>query len=181
MKTFFKGKKIPLIPLLNVGNKLAADFKEKARLFNEFFASKSTPITNDSSLPRLVVLNSESSLPAINVKNDDILKIIRSITINKAHGCDNISIRMIKIYDKAIVKRRSIIYKNCIDTSIFPDLLKKSNIPPVHKKGDKQQLRNYRPVSLLPILGKILEKILFDSIFEYIQENNLLCENQSGF
>ena len=42
-------------------------------------------------------------------------------------------------------------------------------------------LQNYRPVSLLPILGKILEKILFNSIFEYLQKNNFLCENQSGF
>ena len=42
-------------------------------------------------------------------------------------------------------------------------------------------LQNYRPVSLLPILGKILEKNLFNSIFEYLQKNNLLCENQSGF
>ena len=49
------------------------------------------------------------------------------------------------------------------------------------KKGDKQLLENYRPVSLLPILGKVFEKILYNNIFEYLQENNLLCENQSGF
>ena len=58
---------------------------------------------------------------------------------------------------------------------------KKSNIVPVHKKEDKQLLQNYRPASLLPILGKILEKLLFNSIFKYLQEKNLLCENQSGF
>ena len=91
------------------------------------------------------------------------------------------SVRMIKICDKATVKPLSIIYKNCIDNGIFPDLWKKSNIVPVHKKGDKQLLQNYRPVSLLLILGKILEKIMFISIFECLQENNLLCENQSGF
>ena len=71
--------------------------------------------------------------------------------------------------------------QNCIDTGIFPDSWKKSNIVPVHKKEDKQLLQNYRPVYLLPILGKILEKMLFNSIFEYLQENNLLSENQSGF
>ena len=89
---------------MNVGNKLVADFKEKARLLNEFFASKDTPITNDSSLPRLVVLNSESSLSAIPFNNDDILKIIRYLNSNKVHGHDNVSIRMIKIFDKTIVK-----------------------------------------------------------------------------
>ena len=104
LKTFFNGQKIPLIPPLNAGNKLVADFKEKARLFNEFFASKCTPIANDSSLPKLVALSSESSLSAIHFNNGDILKIIRSLNINKAHCHYNISIRMIKICDKAIVK-----------------------------------------------------------------------------
>ena len=88
---------------------------------------------------------------------------------------------MIKICDKTIVKPLSVIYKNCIDSGIFPDLWKKSNIVPVHKKGDKQLLQNYRPVSLLLILGKIIDQILFNSIIEYLQENNLLCEKQSGF
>ena len=70
---------------MNVGNKHKNDFKEKARLYYEFFASKCTPITNDSSLPRLVVLNAESSLSATHFNNDDILKIIRTLNINKAH------------------------------------------------------------------------------------------------
>ena len=63
---------------------------------------KMLSITNDSSLPRLVVINSESSLSAIHFNNDDILKIIRSLNINKVHGHDNISIRMIKMIKYAI-------------------------------------------------------------------------------
>ena len=79
------------------------------------------------------------------VENTNFSVIIcdnRSLNINKAHGHDNISIRMIEKRDKAIVKRLSIIYKNCIETVIFPDLWDKSNIVPVHKKGDKQLLQN---------------------------------------
>ena len=72
-------------------------------------------------------------------------------------------------------------FQNCIDTRTFPDTWKKSNIVPVHKKGDKQIVDNYRPVSLLPILGKIFERVIFNPIFEYLEENNLLCPNQSGF
>ena len=52
---------------------------------------------------------------------------------------------------------------------------------PVHNKRDIQIVYNYRPVSLLPILGKIFERVNFNSIFEYLEENNLLCPNQSGF
>ena len=86
-----------------------------------------------------------------------------------------------KICDDSIKKPLSIIYKNCITTGIYPNAWKKSNIVPVHKKGDKQFVNNYRPVSLLPIFGKVFEKILFNSIFEYLQENYLFCDNQSGF
>ena len=126
-------EKNPLIPPLNVGKKLVTDFKEKARLFNEFFVSKCTPITNDSSLPSLLNLNLTSNLSAIDFTDDDILKIVRSLYINKVHGHDDISIRMIKICDKAILEPLSIIYKNCIHTGILPDSWKKSNIVPMHK------------------------------------------------
>ena len=90
-------------------------------------------------------------------------------------------LRMIKICDEALVKPLSLIYKNCIDTGVFPDIWKKSNIVPVYKRGDKQIIDNYRPISLLPICGKILEKNLLNSIYKFFEENNLLCEHQSGF
>ena len=63
----------------------------------------------------------------------------------------------------------------------FPNNWKKSNVVPIHKKGDKQLLQNYQPVSLLPICGKIFERIIFNPIFEYLEKNSLLCPNQSGF
>ena len=82
---------------------------------------------------------------------------------------------------KSVGKPLSIIFKNCIDTGTFPDIWKRSNIIPVHKKGDKQIVNNYRPVSFLPIFSKILEKLLFNSTMDFLEENNLLSSNQSGF
>ena len=58
---------------------------------------------------------------------------------------------------------------------------KKSNIIPVHKKNDKQLVNNYRPISLLPIFGNIFEKIIFNRIYNFLSEENLLNNNQSGF
>ena len=74
----------------------------------------------------------------------------------------------------------SLIFRD-IDTGIYPDSWKKSNIVPVHKEGDQQIVNNYRPVSLLPICIKILEKIIFDSIMRFLNENKLLSDAQSGF
>ena len=85
---------------------------------------------------------------------------------------------MIKLCDKSIIPAIPLIYKNCINSGIYPNIWKKSNVVPVHKKGDKEVFDNYRPVSLLPIFGKILERLIFISLLEFLHENNLLNENQ---
>ena len=58
---------------------------------------------------------------------------------------------------------------------------KKANAVPVHEKGGKQILKKYRPISLLPIAGKIFERLLYDRMFEFFIANNLISKNQSGF
>ena len=157
-------------------------FRKKPNNFNKYFASICILIDNSSYLPISVdLINPSACFSTFNFADDEILKIIRALDINKAHGHDEISVRMIKICDDAIIEPLSLIYKNCIENGTFPAIWKKSNLVPVHKEGDKQIINNYRPVSLLPIFGKIFERILFNSLFNYIQENNLLCEHQSGF
>ena len=81
---------------------------------------------------------------------------------------------------ESLVQPQSLIFRGCID-GIYPDTCKKSNIVPKHKKGDKQIVNNYRPVSLLLTCSKILEKIKFDSIMRFLNENKLLSDAQSGF
>ena len=65
-------------------------------------------------------------------------------------------------------------------SGIFP-IWNRSNIFPIHKKGDKQLINNYRPLSLLPICGKIFERLIFISLYEYVEENKLLSLQGSGF
>ena len=87
---------------------------------------------------------------------------------------------MIKFCDKYIIPAIPLIYKNCINSGIFPNIGKISNVVPIHNKGDKQIIDNYRPVSFLPFFGKILERLIFNSLFEFLHKNKLLNENQSG-
>ena len=58
---------------------------------------------------------------------------------------------------------------------------KKTNVVTIHKKGDKQTIKSDRPVSLLPICEKIFERLLYDTMFDFLSKNNLLSPNQSGF
>ena len=153
----------------------------KANIFHRFFAEQCTPLKNNSVLPVNQMFLTQSRLSSVSFNEDEILKIVRALNINKAHGHDDISIRMIKICDKSLLKLLIILFENSTKSSCYPDIWKRSNIIPVHKKNDKQLVNNYRPISLLPIFGKILEKVLFDRIYGFLLEENLLNPNQSGF
>ena len=146
-----------------------------------FFASQCTPICNSSILPSRNIFKNNKRLFALNIKKDDILKIMRKLNVNKVHGHDDISIRMLKIFDSVITEPVGIILKNYMDCGVFPDTWKKSHIIPSHKKNDKCSLNNYRPVSLLPICGKFFERIIFNNVFLILDDNNILTPNQSGF
>ena len=100
---------------------------------------------------------------------------------NRHQQHDDISIRMLKLSQKSILKPLKLIFENCLRTTLFRDQWKKANVVPIHKKGYKQLLENYRLVSLLPICDKILEHVIFNSLFNYFIENNLLSPHQSGF
>ena len=80
---------------------------------------------------------------------------------------------MLKICDKTICKPLEYWFRECLNTGLFPLEWKKANLVPVYKQGDKQCLINYRPVSLLPICGKIFEKLIFNKMFKFFNENNL--------
>ena len=164
-----------------VDNNFATDIQTKANIFNKFFAQQCTPLENSSVLPVNQKFRTQSRLNSIDINENEVLNIIRALNIHKVHGYDDISIRMIKMCDKSLLKPLTLLFENSIKSSCYPDIWKRSNIIPVHKKNDKQLVNNYRPISLLPCFGKIFEKIIFNKTYHFLLEENLLNPNQSGF
>ena len=80
-----------------------------------------------------------------------------------------------------ICRPLQIIDKSCLDRGKFPQEWKKANVVPVHKKNDKQLVKNYRPISLLPICGKLFERILYNPLFDFLNQNGLISPAQPGF
>ena len=181
LKCFLNNKKIPLIPPLFHENKFVTNFLEKGKLFNSFFSKQCSLINNGSTLPTHMKYLTNNRLSSISFSQEDIAKKIQNLDSGKAHGHDSISIRMLKLCGSAIYKTLVIIFKQSVDTGISPSEWKKGNIVPIHKKGDKQTLKNYRPVSLLPICRKILERLIFNEMFDFFIENELISSNRSGF
>ena len=88
---------------------------------------------------------------------------------------------MLKLCGKSIYEPLDLIFQSYMKQGKFPTEWKKANVVPVHKKGGKQIVKNYRSVSLLPICRKIFECLIYDNLFEYFIENDLISQNQSGF
>ena len=88
---------------------------------------------------------------------------------------------MIELCEDSIALPLSIIFNNIINTGIFPAIWKFANVTPVHKKESKQIVKNYRPISLLPLFAKLFERILFSNMYNHLTSNDLITKNQSGF
>ena len=117
-----------------VDNNFVIDIQTKANIFNKFFAEQCTPLKNNSVLPVSQMFLTQSRLNYIDFNEVEILKIIKALNIHKAHGHDDISIRMIKICDKSLLKPLILLFENSTKSSCYPDIWKRSNIIPVHKK-----------------------------------------------
>ena len=177
MKSLVNGKKILIIPPLYHNGNFITNFHQKVELFYSSFAEQCFILQNSSKLPTNLAPWTDQSLTSINFSQDDILKIIQNLNPNKAHGPDKISIRMIKSCDKSLCNSLEIIFKSCIIKGEYPSECEKANIVPVQKKGDKQSLKNYRPISLLPNFEKIFERIIYNNTFEYLTTNKLISDN----
>ena len=154
--------------------------QEKADKFNRFFAtigldiqkklqSQNQPTTDPEDTD-----NSETSnpnQPHFQFKNEtisDIEKLIDNIRNYVAIGEDMIGAKLIKDMKKTISKILSKIINKGYETNTFPDSMKKAAIKPIHKKGNIDEISNYRPISILPTLSKIFEKAAANQIVSYL-------------
>ena len=103
-------------------------------------------LENDAEVPALFPRT--SLIPEdIGVSPWKILELIRSLDSNKAHGCDDVSILMLKICDEAIVLPLKLIYTTFLEKGVYPNLWEKANVLPIHNKESRQLTKNYRPIS----------------------------------
>ena len=181
LKIFLNNKKIPIKPPLFYKNRFITDIKEKAELFSFIFSKQCSLTPNNSSLPGDVDYITDKGLATVTFSVKEIGKIIQNLDLSKAHGHDNISIRMLKICGDSVCVPLEMNFKQDFLTGVFTSEWKKGNFVPIHKKNDKQNINNYRPVSLLPICGNIFERLIFNEMFNYCSANKLISKNQPGF
>lgn len=161
---------------------------EIANEFNNYFskigkdlASKLPTVQRPNMRNYTTNIPNTKSFALQNVTKTDVLNIIESISGKKSSGLDGISGKLLKVTAEKICSPLTDIINSSIDTGIVPLKMKSARVTPIFKKGDKKDCRNYRPISILPIFSKILEKIINNQILNYLEEFNLLNSNQFGF
>ena len=104
---------------------------------------------------------------------EDMGDLINSMKTNKASGPNSIPTKILKLFKKEFSKPLSDIINLSFNQGVFPNLLKITNVIPIHKKGDKLDCNNYRPISLLSNISKIYEKCMHTHLTNFLRINNL--------
>ena len=181
-----KNNKLPT--MITHDSKNITDPKEISNTFNSYFATVGSNLasTLDSDNDNLNYQNYLTSPPRqhctfVKITERDVLEIISKMDNKASSGYDSISNRMIKFIKNDISKSLTLIINQMLKTGIFPNSLKIAKIIPLHKKGNINVISNYRPISLLPTISKIFERVIHNQLYYYFTANNILSEQQYGF
>ena len=175
-----KGYRNPIPPLHNSGNTITED-SDKASLFNKYFCSVFTK-ENTANLDSLI---SESSHPtiidSIHIAPDEVHSELCHLNISKACGPDNITPFLLKSSADYISLPLCHLFNKSLSTGTLPFDWISGNIVPIHKRNDKHNPSNYRPISLTSVVIKVFERILHRHLVSALERHRVLSPSQSGF
>lgn len=178
----------PLPDIFRVGDSEISDKQAISDVFNTFFSEIGANLASKIPSPEaeidfmdFLIDKSDTTFTFNPVDRDSILKAIDSIPSKFSCGYDQISSDFLKQIKFEIVDIVTLIVNQSLRSGIFPDKLKIAKVIPVYKKGDNHLIDNYRPISLLPAISKIFERIMHDQLFDYFTRNNLFFPSQYGF
>ena len=157
----------------------ATSSRDKANILNDCFRSKfSAPSDSNFPLPfcRDLGLN---ALDQVTVSAARVASLLSTLDRSKACGSDNLSGFTLRECADVLAAPLSVLFNKCLSTGVFPTRWKDATVIPVHKKGLRNRAENYRSVSLLPIVSKVLEKILCDAFVRHISP--AISPSQHGF
>ncbi|CAB3997442.1 Hypothetical predicted protein [Paramuricea clavata] len=170
---------------LNINGKEISDPIEVGDLFNEYFSSIANnfdiSLLNNPINTHLPIATNhiKFTIPLITI--DDILNLAAELDQNKSTGLDGIPAYFIK---SSIHSIAPIILRICnmsIENGVFPNMWKKARLIPIYKAETRTERNNYRPISILPILSKLLERHVANSYVKFLTENDILSSCQHGF
>ena len=176
-----KGRSNKVISLSDDNNN-NVKLEDTADFINQFFTNIGPNLAKDCRLDwEYPGQDNEGSLSDICTTLDEITEICKNININKASCIDNISSEILRDVFLAIPDKLCLLFNNCFTAATIPTTWKYAKVTPLPKGGNSQSVSNYRPISLLPLLSKLIDKIVHKRVYDYLMEFDLLDKRQGGF
>ena len=177
--------KFPEYFLVN-GQRLSNN-EELSNAFNNYFSNIGIQLANSVNCPAEMSyknflvnpVNDQFDFKLIN--RTDVIKAIESLNSKTSSGIDGLSTVMLKKIKMEICESLTLIINQSLKTGIFPDKLKVARVIPLYKCKDKKDISNYRPISMLPSVSKVFERIMHDQVYTYFNSRNLFYPSQYGF
>ena len=180
MKQTLGRKVCNFIPPLIKNDTIANSAVDKATIFNQHFVSITKVDDTYATIPPIGEVAVEK-LTTASCTPSQINKFINNMNANKSCGADGITARMLKLTSTYISEPLSRIVNLSIANGIYPCILKLTNVFPLFKAGDKHDFKNYRPIALLSLVGKLFERVVFLEIYNFLESKNFFSTSQSGF
>ena len=177
------------IPCLEINGTQIYDFLKISNHFNSFFVNigkelaAKIPSCTESAIDylKLFLPNNTHKFELKSVTIEEILKMLLSLSEDKATGLDGYQSKLLKMCAPSISPSLTYLFNMSLTTGQIPDDWKRARVSAIYKKGSKLETGNYRPISVLPIVSKIIEKIVHCQLYQHLNDNDLLCNAQSGF
>ena len=175
------------ISQLNIKGKMIDNPEEINNSFNNFFVNvgpdteKTVPKVPNISHEKFLKNRNQIELIIAHISEEEVLEILKSLPTNKGTGPASIPLKFLLIVADLIIVPLCNLINVSFSTGVFPDILKIAKVIPLHKGGSTQELNNFRPISLLSIFDKIMEKLMHRRLYSFIKEHNILFQNQFGF
>ena len=180
LKQFIKPGQSSSVPPLYKDDIIYTEEDDKVTLMNNFFVAQTELDRTQATLPLDITL-SEHSLNFLSTSPFEVETMLKSLQLGNATGPDAINNRVLKELAKPLSFPLSDLFNFSLTSGKVPLIWKVANVTPMFKKDDPSVASNYRPISLLSTVGKVLEKIVHKHLFNFIHDNNILTTLQSGF
>ena len=159
------------IPPIETDNDILTSDKDKAEAFNAYISSASRIDDSNTHLPDILRVLDANNLMEIEITKQDVIDQLKALDVDKSYGPDGISPRFLKESGDILVNSIQRLLNLSWRLSKVPKLWKQANVVPIFKKGVHTNMSNYRPVSLLSTVGKLMESIVFKYVFNYFKDN----------
>ena len=171
---------------LSINGKIVDDSLDIANSFNDFFVNvgpeteKTIPKIPSKSPEQFLKNRNQFEFIIAHISVEEVVEIIASLPL-KATGHASIPMKFLKIVADIVAIPLCKIINLSFSKGIFPELLKTAKVIALFKSGSTEELNNYRPISLLPVFDKIIEKIVHKQLYAFLEEHDILFKNQFGF